>query len=180
MEDAVAEAYAADLGVPVARWHVTERLHILRYDTGDRNDVATYVTLGLSALVVTQELGVIRQELIFECYRRFAREHWVSALTYFAGMVALDGAALPAFQVVEMDVTLSRVAGVEAMLCYSPLYHPPLHVIDRTEPPTVVVWLLPLRKAEAELARRDGWEPLVTLFEERQPDFLDLRRRSVV
>jgi hypothetical protein len=54
MEDAVAEAYAADLGVPVARWHVTERLHILRYDTGDRNDVATSVTLGLSALVVTQ------------------------------------------------------------------------------------------------------------------------------
>jgi hypothetical protein len=87
--DTVAAAYNADLGQPVDRWHVTERLHVLRFDTGDRNDVATYVTLGLSALVVTQESGDIRQEFMFECYRRFSDEHWVSVLTYVAGLVVI-------------------------------------------------------------------------------------------
>jgi Suppressor of fused protein (SUFU) len=178
--EAIADAYAAHLGTPEERRHVTERLHVLRYRTGEHSDVATYVTLGLAELVVRQETGDVRQELLFECHQRFASDAWVSVLTFVAGRVAIDGAAVPAFEVVALDTALRKVTGVAALLCFTPIYHSSsLHVIEGTDPPTVVVWLVPLHETEAALARRDGWESLVSILEQRQPDLLDLKRRPI-
>jgi hypothetical protein len=179
--EAIAETYEANLGTPETRRHVTERLHVLRYQTGERGEITTYVTLGLAELVVRQEHGNIRQELLFECHERFATDAWESVLTFVAGRVALDGAAVPAFEVVDLDPTLQKVTGVAALLCYTPIYHSPaLQVIPRTKPPTVLVWLVPLHRSEAALARREGWEALAGVLEERQPDLLNLKRRPVV
>jgi hypothetical protein len=178
--DAIAAAYEANLGSPRERHHVTERLHVLRFDTGARDDIATYVTLGLGGIVVRQEAGDVRQELMFECYQQFAGYAWASVLTFVAGRVALDGSAVAAFEVIDLDPTLRTVTGFDALLCYTPIYHSPaLQMIARTDPPTVVVWLLPLYRSEAAMARRAGWEPLVSLFEASQPDFHDLKRKPV-
>lgn len=178
--ETLAEVYEANLGTPRERRHVTERLHILRFSTGTLDDVATYVTLGLATLVVRQESGSVRQELMFECYDRFASDAWASVLTFVAGRVALDGTAIAAFEVVDLDTTLRKVTGVAALLCYTPIFHSPaIQVVARTDPPTVVVWLLPLHQSEAALVNREGWEALVSRFEASQPDFHDLKRKAV-
>ena len=49
-----------------------------------------------------------------------------------------------------------------------------------SEPPVRVLWLLPITKREAELARDDGVEALEQLFERLAIDTLDPRRRSAV
>jgi hypothetical protein len=177
--EAVATVFERNLGRLHERHHVSDRLHVLRFDNLE-SKMVTYVSLGLSRLELTQEAGPIRQEILVDCHRRFSNEHWVAVVSSVAGRVAIDERALAAFEIVPLDPTLARLTGTPALLCYTPIHHgEAVHVITATRPPTVIVGLVPLRASEVAFASEHGWEELIAAIEDRQPDLLDMKRRPV-
>lgn len=178
--DVVVDRLVTNLGPPNDRRHVDESLHVLEFRDPGAPGVCTYVSLGLSDHELRQEDGLIRQELLFDCYDRFAGENLSFLVAHVAGQIAIRGQALAAFEALSIDPVLADLTGVEAVMGYAPIHHSEgIHVIS-TDPPTVVAWLLPISSSEARLAIDRGWEALADVFERKQPDFLDLERRAVL
>lgn len=177
---AVGDALQSAFGELVARRHFGDLLHVLEFRSQTRDDLYSYVSLGLSRRELEQDASPIRQELLVEVHPRFAHEHLSVIVATIAGSVALGDRALPAFEILELDPALQGPTRMEAVMAFTPLYHPVIRTITTTSPVTVPVWLVAIRRAEAEFGRANGWEPLVACFEERQPDFLDLARKSAV
>ena len=71
-------------------------------------------------------------------------------------------------------------ATLEAMYAASPVVYPDgFAVFERSEPPTVFVWLIPIDAEEAELIDSHGWSWFEDQLEAQQPDLFDLRRPRI-
>jgi len=55
----------------------------------------------------------------------------------------------------------------------------PFHMLESTTPSTVLVWLLPIDHAEAQLITSEGWSRFEDKLEEADWDFWDLNRPSL-
>jgi hypothetical protein len=112
--ETLSQVYEANLGRLRDRWHVSENLHVLRFEAEPPEDLTTYVTLGLSRLSLHQDSDQIRQELLFACHRRFASDDWVSLLGNMAGRAAIEERAIAAFEVVPLDPLLRQQSRFDA------------------------------------------------------------------
>jgi hypothetical protein len=140
--------------VPIGMPPITA-IHCFK-NTPGLSGVRVYVTAGLSDLPLVQdEKGPITQELLFAC----KGDHDYDAITLLgviANQVATRKSALvrgevigPAGPIVEKSILTSVLATVPAFLPDNASFFP-------GKPPTVLVWLLPLSTAEAQLARKLG------------------------
>lgn len=102
-------------------------------------------------------------------------------MTYFAGLASLRRRPLARFECLRLEAGLRHLTGVHSVMCWIPLNHDEaVQLISQTVPPTVPVWLMAITETESVLAETQGWEKLMDLIEAKQPDVLDLRRRSMV
>ena len=179
--ETVERIFTNNMGTLRARHHVDEAIHVLEFDGALDRRIRTYASIGLSRLTLAQKQEPLRQEVIFDCEPTFANEAWVTLVTHLAGIAALRGTTLQLFEVLELDAGLRRLTRIPAVMCWSPLYHSDaVQFIPSTTPATVPVWLMALTEQESTFANERGWEDLMALIEERQPDALDLKRRSIV
>jgi hypothetical protein len=184
-QDAVLEVvettFLENLGLLISRHHVDESIHVLEFDGSRDREIRTYATVGLARQVFQQDQEPIRQELLFDCYPRYASSVWTTLVAYFAGLTSLRGRPLARFECLRLDDGLQQLTGVHSLMCWIPLNHDEaVQFIAETRPPTVPVWLMAITGAEAAMAERDGWEGLMGAIEAKQPDVLDLKRRSIV
>jgi len=73
-------------------------------------------------------------------------------------------------------------SAAEALYIAAPVYFPDeFHVFrpDRGEP-IIIVWLVPITRAEAKFVRDRGWDKFEDLLQEHDPDLADLERESMV
>lgn len=178
--DAVEATFIENMGRLVNRHHVDELIHVLEFDSSDRH-IRTYATVGLAREVFAQEAEPIRQEVLFDCYPRYANGAWVTLVTYFAGLASLRRRPLARFECLRLEAGLRRLTGVHSVMCWIPLNHDEaVQLIAQTTPPTVPVWLMAITETESALVETQGWEKFMDMIEAKQPDPLDLRRRSIV
>jgi len=157
-------------------------LQVVRF--ADRPDpgVATYATLGLSrhVLALPREREV-RQELVFAAYDRVPADQVASFLLTFAEYVAGQHRALLRGDVVGPASPLVPGAAACAVYASLPVVYPDGFATWRgSDPPTVLVWLLPLLKREAEWVKAHGWSAFEDRLESGDPDLFDLDRAGVV
>lgn len=145
--------------------------------------VATYCTVGLSdAALRLRGTKLVRQEFLFLAHERFDPESIASFLLTFSNFVKRSGKALLRGEVV--GPTNPVVPGVEMNAIYAAI---PVGVFDdkiatysESEPPTVFVWLVPIRSSEADFVRSHGWSRFEDILERKNPNLWDLSRPSVV
>lgn len=178
--DRVLTHYGEHLGEPDGRWHgAGGSLHVVRYSDQPIVGATTYLSLGLSAHKLAQTGGSIRQELLISCYAKQDPNRFESLLACLAGQIALAGRAFAEASTWPNELTIwaSKFA---AFFAAPPKYFVSLPAIVPTEPPTVLVWLVPLFRDESDLVAAEGWDALEGLFVAKDPDLLDLKRKSVL
>lgn len=163
------------------RGEADEGIRVVRFADQPEPGVTTYVTLGLSRRPLPMPGGrQVRQELLFVADDRAPAEQVASFLMTFAEWVAGRGRALLRGDVVGPGPSLIPEVACDSIYAAIPVLHEDgLATFPGSEPPTVIVWAMPLRRSEAELVRERGWESFEDLLERRPPDFADLDRPAV-
>jgi hypothetical protein len=140
----------------------------------------TYATLGLSDTPLPQASGpAIRQELVFAC----RRSNWKEAADLLS-LVVTDvrgrGRSLDRGEVLGPAGPLFPKSPFEALYCAPPVYYPDaLGFLDGVAgSPLVIVWLLPITRAEAKFVEQRGWPAFEDLLEQQDLDLTDLDRPS--
>jgi hypothetical protein len=154
---------------------------IARFDGQPVRAAETHVTLGVSEVpLVAPDPARVRQELLFTCYKRHSASPQ-DLLHVVAGDVMRDGRALLRGQVLGPAGPLFPGSRLEALYCGVPVYFDDgFHELHSTEPPTVLMWLIPVARTEAKFVATEGWRRFEDALVEIDPDLLDLEREAVV
>jgi hypothetical protein len=142
----------------------------------------TLTTLGLSGALLDQGDGsFIRQELLFACYEKFRFCDPQNLIAGVASQVLQSRHALHRGRVLgPLGPLFDSSPRLQALYCAVPVYFPrPFHTYAETSPVTIFVWLLPITTDEATYVETRGWSTFETELSKRDPDLLDLNRRSI-
>jgi hypothetical protein len=142
----------------------------------------TYVTLGMSNFVLPlSDVKQVRLELLFTAWANFNSKDISWLLIRLCDLVLSKKQALLRGDVVGPNTSV--IPGVAANAVYAAMpviFCNELAVFKETDPPTVVVWVLPIMEEEAKFIRSNGWSKFEDLLEACNPDLLDLNRPSTV
>lgn len=149
---------------------------VLRFINSPIPGATTFATLGVSDVAVSMPDGrLVRQELVFSAYDRYASAAIATALHDVAVDVVSSGRALLRGSVCAGSFEVPGVA--HDLYCTMPIFFPEGFQAWRgSDPPTVFVWLVPIAPVERRLVDVTGWEELERLMETQDPDLLDLER----
>ncbi|HDY7675741.1 TPA: suppressor of fused domain protein [Vibrio vulnificus] len=143
--------------------------------------VSTFVSLGMS----TEELKMgdsrtVRQEIVFSAYTIFNSNLIVSFLISLCEGILGRGKAVLRGEVIPLSPELAQKIGFEFVYCTIPIFfEDDFRIYDETSPSTVMVWVLPIYRSEADYIGRKGWERFEDLLEEKDPDLCLLGRESI-
>lgn len=159
-----------------------ESLQILSFLDCPEESVSTYLSLGMSDNVLKiNESKSVRQELVFSAYTHTSSSLVVSFLMSMCEAILQRGRAVLRGEVIPLSFELAKKIGFEYAYCAIPVFFEDnFDSYDKTSPPTVMVWLLPIYKSEAEFIKEKGWETFEDLLEEKDPDLCSLGREPVV
>lgn len=169
------------LGEPDVEWDFADgRLHVLRFPDRPQKGDFTFLTVGLSEVILQQDSGPIRQELLFACTKKYAELPIADGLALLAGERALAGRPFYDGELLGPAGWLGNRVGLRWFLASQPQWWPGLAEPIPLDPPSGFIWLIPVTPSEAAVAEAQGTGVLEDAFGQRQPDFLDLGRRSVL
>jgi hypothetical protein len=168
----------AQLGPIVDGFGDQAALHVVRFFETPRAGVTTYCTLGLSQHLLRLPSGKqVRQELLLSVHDSYDPAAVASALLMIAERLIHDHRALARGEV--MGLAAPLIAGVRARAVYTSLpvvFDDALMTFHSTNPPTVLVWLIPLPAEEAQHVRDHGWEAFEDALESAEAELWDLNR----
>jgi len=186
MNDAVSRVYNAVLG-PASVVHEIEDDDGLNCDVSEHHDVpasgaVSLVTRGLMHLPLCDDCGsMLRQELLMACWREQFHEDLPTLIAVVGRARAQEGRRLAWGEVLPPAGSLLPNTAMEAMYVSQPGYFDPaLAKIDGDGEPVRVRWLIPIHADEASWISERGHEAFEKLLVDRDPDLLDLDRKSVV
>lgn len=157
-------------------------IQVVRFRSQPVEGASAFVTLGVSRHVLPMETNrEVRQELLLAAYDRHDSEALAWFLMQCATRLLSEHRAL-----LRGETATFRgkpiIAGVPMTAVYAsiPVTFPESFWTYReTSPPTVLVWLLPLRGEENAYVLSHGWGAFEDLLETNDPDLLDLGRPSI-
>lgn len=105
----------------------------------------------------------------------------VSCLFFICESILKDHSALLRGQVVRLPKEAAEKLGFEAVYCAIPVFlDDDLATFNGSQPPTVIVWVIPIYKSEADFIDVNGWDKFEDVLEEKDPDLFFLRRAPVI
>ncbi|MBX3184234.1 MAG: suppressor of fused domain protein [Polyangiaceae bacterium] len=166
------------LGEIARGWKGSRHIGVAEFPNQPQPGVMTYTTLGLSVnpLPMARE-RTVRQELVVSAYQSFDPDNVASFLVTFAEYICAQSRALLRGDVVGPADPL--IPGVRASAVYASIpvfFDDDFSVYQDSSPPTVLVWLIPLPREDAEFVKTQGWEPFEDMLESTAVDFWDLNR----
>jgi hypothetical protein len=157
-------------------------IRVVRFANQPEPGVSTYATLGLSARILPMKGGrPARQELLFVAKHDYPSQQVASFLLTFAEYVASKQQALLRGDVVGPAAPI--IPGVQAKSVYAAIpvvFDDGLATFSGSQPPTVIVWLLPLVAREPAWVRSNGWDAFEDALEAAEVDLFDLDREPVM
>jgi hypothetical protein len=144
--------------------------------------VTTLVTLGLSRRHLTlPDGGAVHQELMMHVPNRGYPGRAAGLLFQVAGELMRRGIALRHAEVIGPHGPLFPGSQATALVVMTPQYLPDAFAVCHTDAvPVILAWLVPITTGEAEMIRRDGWEPVQRAFVAQNPDLADPGRPEVI
>ncbi len=180
MNDAIIEHLESYLGTIQRGWGGAE-LQVAKFQDSPEAGVATFCTLGLSRTPLPMKDGrLVRQELLVSVAETYPEDAVASFLITFSEYVLSKNRALLRGDVVGPAKPLIPGVLASAVYCAVPVFFPDEFATYRgSDPSTVMVWLVPQPAAEAEFARRVGWDEYEGVLEEEEVEFWSLDRPPV-
>ncbi|WP_407316045.1 suppressor of fused domain protein [Pseudomonas sp. nanlin1] len=156
----------------------TEAIQIALFPDQPFEGAISYVTLGLSHHPLRMPDGRdIRQEIIFCSWNDANPEHISSSILTFCEFMLSKHQPLLRGDVVGPSVPIFAGTMMNSVYAAIPVIFPDdLHLLGETEPPTVLVWLIPLYETESAFVKQQGWRAFEQLMESKNPDLLDFNR----
>ncbi len=147
------------------------------------DEAATFATLGMSNKALYDFKKVeFYQELVFVAKKNFGDENIPGILMQVADMVLNSGKLLFRGDLIGPAGPIFEDSDLEALYVTAPAYFDDDFQMVHLEPnkDTIIVWLVPITKKEAEYVEKYGWEKFEDLLEEYDPDLTDFYRKSIV
>jgi hypothetical protein len=144
--------------------------------------VDTFLMVGLShhELKIGDEKKV-RQELALPISGAGMAEMIVSLLLFICELILRNHSALLRGQVVRLPADAAEKLGFEALYCAIPVFVEDGFATFRcSQPPTVIVWTIPIYASEASYIDQNGWSKFEDLLEEENPDLFSFGREPVI
>lgn len=127
------------------------------------------------------EVKNVRQELVFSVYSMVITSMIVSCLMSLCEAILGRGKAVLRGEVIPLSTELAERMGFSAVYCTIPVFFDDdFCAYEESSPPTVMVWVLPIYKSEADYIEANGWESFEDLLEEKDPDLCSLEREPVI
>ena len=127
------------------------------------------------------EVKNVRQELVFSVYSMVITSMIVSCLMSLCEAILGRGKAVLRGEVIPLTTELAERMGFSAVYCTIPVFFDDdFCAYEESSPPTVMVWVLPIYKSEADYIEANGWESFEDLLEEKDPDLCSLEREPVI
>jgi hypothetical protein len=142
----------------------------------------TFMTAGLSRheLTISDEKKV-RQELILPISVTGLSDMIVSLLLFICELILRNHDAVLRGQVIRLPVDATERLGFDAVYCAIPVFmDDEFSTFDESQPPTVIVWIIPIYKSEADYVDAYGWSKFEGLLEEKDPDLFSLGREPII
>lgn len=161
---------------------VTDGLQVVSFSHSPFEAVDTFMTIGLSHHELTvSDKKKVRQELVFSTSDTELSNLIVSCLFFICESILKDHSALLRGQVVRLPKEAAEKLGFEAVYCAIPVFlDDDLATFNGSQPPTVIVWVIPIYKSEADFIDVNGWDKFEDVLEEKDPDLFFLRRAPVI
>lgn len=160
----------------------SDSLQVVRFEDSPFESVDTFFTLGLShhELIISDKKKV-RQELILPLSSVSLAEKIVSVMLFICELILKDHNALLRGQVIRLPVDAAKKLGLDAMYCAIPVFMSDnFATFSGSQPPTVVVWVIPIYTSEANYVDKNGWGKFEDLLEEKNPDLFSLEREPII
>jgi hypothetical protein len=144
--------------------------------------VDTLLTLGLSRHVLRlSDKKKVRQELVFPVSGAALQVSVVSCLLFICDLILKGHDALLRGEVIRLPEEGARELGFEAVYCAIPVFmDDAFATFDGSQPPTVIVWIIPIYGSEADYVDANGWDKFEELLEEKDPDLFSLEREAII
>ena len=114
------------------------------------------------------EVKNVRQELVFSVYSMVITSMIVSCLMSLCEAILGRGKAVLRGEVIPLSTELAERMGFSAVYCTIPVFFDDdFCAYEVSSPPTVMVWVLPIYKSEADYIEANGWESFEDLLEEK-------------
>lgn len=141
-----------------------------------------YMTVGLSRHeLVIGENKKVRQELVLPIQGTSESDAVVSLLLALCEQILNHHLGLLRGQVLRLSTDEARVLGFEAVYCALPVFLDPTFATFRgSEPPTVIVWVVPIYSSEAAFVDAHGWSAFEELLESKDANLLLADRQAIV
>ena len=157
-------------------------VQVVRFRNQPFDGVVTYVTLGLSNILLSMPRGRdVRQEFVFTAYEKFSAEEIASFMLSFCDYILARNQALLRGDVVGPSAPLIPNVAVNSVYASIPVvFDERFSTYKESSPHTVMVWLIPLLKEEADFVKANGWSQFEDVLERENPDLMELNRKSTV
>lgn len=160
----------------------SDGLQVVCFEGAPFETVDTFMTTGLSRheLRISDEKKV-RQELILPISGTDLSEMIVSLLLFVCELILRDHDAVLRGQVIRLPMDAAQKLGFDAVYCSIPVFmDDEFSTFGESQPPTVIVWMIPIYKGEADYVDANGWSKFEDLLEEKDPDLFSLERESII
>ncbi len=140
------------------------------------------MTAGLShhELSISEEKKV-RQELILPITDTGLSQRLVSLLLFICELILKNHDAVLRGQVIRLPVEATEKLGFDGVYCSIPVFlDDNFATFKGSQPPTIIVWIIPIFKDEADYVDANGWSKFEDLLEEKDLDLFSLKRGSII
>lgn len=160
-----------------------ESFQIVSFNDCPADTVSTFLSLGMSENILKINTSkTVRQQLVFLAYTQDVEPKIVvSFLMSLCEAIIIRKKAVLRGELIPLRSDFAEKMGFEFVYCTIPaFFDDEFYCYDETSPSTVIVWIIPIYKTEANFIFKNGWECFEDLLEEKDPDLYSLKRQAVV
>lgn len=157
-------------------------LQVVCFKNNPFESVDTFLTVGLSYHELeVSNVKKVRQELLFHLSSTGKAEIVVLFLLFICDLILKDHRALLRGQVIRFPTDMAQKLGFDAVYCAIPVFlEDDFATFNGSQPPTVIVWTIPIYTSEADYVDLNGWSKFEDLLEERSTDLFSFGRKPII
>lgn len=177
-----AEKFLGDISQGWKEKQSSGGLQVVCFNDAPFETINTFLTIGLSyhELNISDD-KMVRQELVMPVSNPSQSGVLVSLLLFICEFVLRRHHAIRRGQVIRLGMDVTEAIGFDAVYCTIPVFlDDDFSTFTESNPPTVIVWLIPIYRSEADYIDANGWSKFEDLLEEKDPDLFSLKRDPVI
>jgi hypothetical protein len=153
-------------------------LQVAKFNDQPKKNISTYVTLGLSNIMLPTASNIVRCELLFSAYDSFDEKEIASFLLSFSEYLISQNRALLRGETIKGNTPIIESSNLNGVYAALPVFfEKSFYSLKTPNQPISFIWLIPLHSKESEYISKNGWNAFEDYLEKSPCDFWDLKRK---